>query len=73
MFEFDGSSSTLRTPRGEQIPVLLNSGIEPRAVGDVGRAVVDEAPRRAAVRGLVEAPLGGTRNGPVTPEQQDDE
>ncbi len=25
MFEFDGSSSMLRTPRGEQMPPLLNS------------------------------------------------
>ena len=29
MFEFDGSSSTLRTPRGEHVSRLLNSGIEP--------------------------------------------
>ena len=64
MFEFDGSSSTLRTPRGEHVASVVELGNRARAVGDVGRAVVDEAPRRAAVRGLVEAPLGGTRNGP---------
>ena len=29
MLEFDGSSSSCRTPRGEQMPVLLNSAIVP--------------------------------------------
>ena len=42
--------------------LLANSVSAARALGRVGRAVVDERPARAAVGGLVEAPLGGARH-----------
>ncbi len=45
-------------------PGVCEFGRVAGAVGDVGRAVVDERPRGAAVGRLVQAPLGDARNGP---------
>ena len=58
-----GRARRARTPRGEQTPPLANSARVAGAVGGGRGAVVDEAPGRAAVGGLVEAPLGGVRHG----------
>src|SRR5918994_6559483 len=72
-FEFAGSSSMSRTPRGEQTPVLLNSAIDPvqsSGLADPLWTKLHVAPPFVVLY-MPHLAMPGT--GLVTPEQQTDE